>query len=145
MNISRIGSVEMRSYYLKNEEHQQGYNLLQAKGGVGLFFLAYTPDIQSFKGRLPPGLTVPLKLQMYQLFLHLLYYSEQQYQQQMAGSPFVLGLKRVNAAVVASSGSVVVSRVGREGIQTLIHCYYQCHNPQPPCLLMVLIKLETYL
>ena len=33
---------------------------LRAKGGVGLFFFAYTPDMQYFKRMLPPTFTVPL-------------------------------------------------------------------------------------
>ena len=35
---------------------------LRAKGGVGLFFFAYTPDMQYFKRMLPPTFTVPLRL-----------------------------------------------------------------------------------
>ena len=60
MNISRNDNPEMGSYYLRNEEHQQGCNLLQAKGGGGNYFFAYTPDMQYFKGRLPPTFSVPL-------------------------------------------------------------------------------------
>ena len=50
----------MGSYYFRIEEENQGCNLLQAEGSVGLFF-ANSIDIQYFKGRLYSAFSVPLR------------------------------------------------------------------------------------
>ena len=41
---------------------------LGQRGGGGIFF-AYTPDMQYFKGRLPPTFSVPLKHQSKELYI----------------------------------------------------------------------------
>ena len=78
MNISRIVFGEMGSYYFRNGEDKQGCNLLQAKGGSGIYlFFANTPGMQYFKGRLSPTFTVPLNDNRYKYILEETYLRSQ--------------------------------------------------------------------
>ena len=61
MNISRNDIQNWVPTIWEISSISRAVTFFRPKGGVGLFFFAYTPDIQYFKGRLPPGLTVPLR------------------------------------------------------------------------------------